>query len=66
MKRFGKIFLAFLALLVLGACGKQEEASSKNQAAKEKVRVAVVGSSEKEIWEFVADKAKAEGIDLEV
>ncbi|KAA9300631.1 MULTISPECIES: MetQ/NlpA family ABC transporter substrate-binding protein [Aerococcus] len=66
MKRFGKFLFVLIAILVLGACGKQEESASGDQAAKDKVRVAVVGSSEKEIWEFVADKAKAEGIDLEV
>lgn len=55
-----KLFLILLAALTLVGCSKQEEAKV------EKVKVAVVGSTSKEIWDYVAEKAKKENIDLEV
>ena len=62
------LFLTAVAAVTLAACGNQ---TSKQEIAKETkpaehVKVAVVGSAAHEIWDFVADKAKKENIDLEV
>ena len=62
------LFLTAVAAVTLAACGNQ---TSKQETAKETkpaehVKVAVVGSAAHEIWDFVADKAKKENIDLEV
>ena len=62
------LFLTAVAAVTLAACGNQ---TSKPETAKETkpaehVKVAVVGSAAHEIWDFVADKAKKENIDLEV
>lgn len=61
------IILTAVAALTLAACGNQstkEEATTTQQA--EHVKVAVVGSAAHEIWDYVAEKAKKENIDLEV
>ena len=62
------LFLTAVAAVTLAACGNQ---TSKQETAKETkpaehVKVAVVGSAAHEIWDFVADKAKKENINLEV
>ena len=62
------LFLTAVAAVTLAACGNQ---TSKQETAKETkpaehVKVAVVGSAAHEIWDFVADKAKKENIDLEI
>lgn len=62
------LFLTTVAAVTLAACGNQ---TSKQETAKETkpaehVKVAVVGSAAHEIWDFVAEKAKKENIDLEV
>ena len=62
------LFLTAVAAVTLAACGNQ---TSKQETAKETkpaehVKVAVVGSVAHEIWDFVADKAKKENIDLEI
>ena len=62
------LFLTAVAAVTLAACGNQ---TSKQETAKETkpaehVKVAVVGSAAHEIWDFVAEKAKKENIDLEV
>ena len=62
------LFLTAVAAVTLAACGNQ---TSKQETAKETkpaehVQVAVVGSAAHEIWDFVADKAKKENIDLEI
>lgn len=63
MKKGLKLFGLLSLALGLAACGN--EATPTEEAA-ESVKIAVVGSSEKELWEFVADKAEKENIDLEV
>ena len=62
------LFLTAVTAVTLAACGNQ---TSKQETAKETkpaehVKVAVVGSAAHEIWDFVAEKAKKENIDLEV
>ena len=62
------LFLTAVAAVTLAACGNQ---TSKQETAKETkpaehVKVAVVGSAAHEIWDFVADKAKKDNIDLEI
>jgi D-methionine transport system substrate-binding protein len=62
MKKF--IFLVFLliASLVVSACSNSEAASSKKETT---VKIGVSGSDNR-IWDFVAKKAKREGINIEV
>lgn len=62
------LFLAAVAAVTLAACGNQtsKQETSKETKPAEHVKVAVVGSAAHEIWDFVADKAKKENIDLEV
>lgn len=62
------LFLTAVAAVTLAACGNQtskQETAKKTKPA-EHVKVAVVGSAAHEIWDFVAEKAKKENIDLEV
>ena len=62
------LFLTAVAAVTLAACGNQtskQETTKENKPA-EHVKVAVVGSAAHEIWDFVAEKAKKENIDLEV
>lgn len=60
-----KILLGVLSTIVLTACGAN--APVKDQAEKvEHVKVAVVGSASHEIWDYVAEKAKKENIEIEV
>ena len=62
------LFLTAVAAVTLAACGNQtsKQETSKETKPAEHVKVAVVGSAAHEIWDFVAEKAKKENIDLEV
>ena len=62
------LFLTAVAAVTLVACGNQtsKQETSKETKPAEHVKVAVVGSAAHEIWDFVADKAKKENIDLEI
>ena len=62
------LFLTAVAAVTLAACGNQTSKQEKAKETKpaEHVKVAVVGSAAHEIWDFVADKAKKENIDLEI
>ena len=62
------LFLTAVATVTLAACGNQtsKQETTKETKPAEHVKVAVVGSAAHEIWDFVADKAKKENIDLEV
>ena len=62
------LFLTAVAAVTLAACGNQtsKQETAKETKAAEHVKVAVVGSAAHEIWDFVADKAKKENIDLEI
>ena len=62
------LFLTAVAAVTLAACGNQtsKQETTKETKPAEHVKVAVVGSAAHEIWNFVADKAKKENIDLEV
>ncbi|WP_314354574.1 MetQ/NlpA family ABC transporter substrate-binding protein [uncultured Granulicatella sp.] len=62
------LFLTAVAAVTLAACGNQtsKQETTKETKTAEHVKVAVVGSAAHEIWDFVAEKAKKENIDLEV
>ena len=62
------LFLTAVAAVALAACGNQtsKQETTKETKPAEHVKVAVVGSAAHEIWDFVAEKAKKENIDLEV
>lgn len=62
------LFLTAVATVTLAACGNQtsKQETTKETKPAEHVKVAVVGSAAHEIWDFVAEKAKKENIDLEV
>ena len=62
------LFLTAVAAVTLAACGNQtsKQETTKETKPTEHVKVAVVGSAAHEIWDFVAEKAKKENIDLEV
>ena len=62
------LFLTAVAAVTLAACGNQtsKQETTKETKPSEHVKVAVVGSAAHEIWDFVAEKAKKENIDLEV
>lgn len=62
------LFLTAVAAVTLAACGNQisKQETAKETKPTEHVKVAVVGNVAHEIWDFVADKAKKENIDLEV
>ena len=62
------LFLTAVAAVTLAACGNQtsKQETTKETKPEEHVKVAVVGSAAHEIWDFVAEKAKKENIDLEV
>lgn len=65
---FKKVILGAVSAVLLAACGSQTatQPTQTTQAPAEKVKVAVVGSAGKEIWEYVAEKAKKENIAIEV
>ena len=62
------LFLTAVAAVTLAACGNQtsKQETTKETKPAEHVKVAVVGSAAHEIWDFVAEKAKKENIDLEI
>ena len=65
------LFLTAVAAITLAACGNQSsqqssEASKATEAPAQTVKVAVVGSAAHEIWDYVAEKAKKENINIEV
>ena len=63
------LFLTAIAAITLAACGSQtskEEVKQATTEAAETVKVAVVGSAAHELWDFVAEKAKKENINIEV
>ena len=63
------LFLTAIAAITLAACGSQtskEEVKESTTEAAQTVKVAVVGSAAHELWDYVAEKAKKENIDLEV
>lgn len=60
-----KLFLTLLSALTLVGCSAKEQSTTKTEKV-ETVKIAVVGSTSKEIWEYVAEKAKKENIDLKV
>lgn len=66
--KFRNLFLTAVAAVTLAACGNQtsKQETTKETKPAEHVKVAVVGSAAHEIWDFVAEKAKKENIDLEV
>lgn len=55
-------FLAFFSILLLGCHHK----STANKSQNKNVKIAVVGSAESQIWQYVAKKAKKENINLKV
>ncbi len=57
-----KILVSLVASFALAACGPQTAQNKENP----KVKVAVVGSVFKELWGYVAEKAKKENIDIQV
>lgn len=57
-----KLFVGALATLTLVACGTIQQKESKVET----VKVGVVGSVFKELWEYVGEKAKKENINIEV
>lgn len=64
-----KLFLGAVAAVTLVACGAQKtQTTQTTQETKpaEKVKVAVVGSASKDLWDYVAEKTKKENIELEV
>lgn len=60
--KFKKILVSLVAAFTLAACGPQTAQNKENP----KVKVAVVGSAFKELWDYVAEKAKKENIDIQV
>ena len=62
------LFLTAVAAVTLAACGNQtsKQETTKETKPAEHVKVAVVGSAAHEIWDFVAEKAKKENINIEV
>ncbi|NEW65860.1 methionine ABC transporter substrate-binding protein [Carnobacteriaceae bacterium zg-84] len=69
IKQIKKSFTVALAACLLGACGQAPQIQSNQESTTKeptKVKIAVVGSPSHDIWNFVAEKAKKENIDLEV
>ena len=63
------LFLTAIAAITLAACGSQtskEEVKESTTEAAQTVKVAVVGSAAHELWDYVAEKAKKENINIEV
>lgn len=66
MKKWLKWVGVVCASVILVACGQTTTKTETTTKAPEQVKVAVVGSASREIWEFVAEKAKKENIAIEV
>ena len=63
------LFLTAIAAITLAACGSQtskEEVKEATTEVAQTVKVAVVGSAAHELWDYVAEKAKKENINIEV
>lgn len=63
------LFLTAIVAITLAACGSQtskEEVKESTTEAAQTVKVAVVGSAAHELWDYVAEKAKKENINIEV
>ena len=63
------LFLTAIAAITLAACGSQtskEEVKESTTEAAQTVKVAVVGSAAHELWDYIAEKAKKENINIEV
>ena len=63
------LFLTAIAAIALAACGSQtskEEVKQATTEAAQTVKVAVVGSAAHELWDYVAEKAKKENINIQV
>lgn len=65
MKKFLKVFAA-LSLLLTVFVNVQSVILAAGEFEGEKATVGVVSDNELAVWEFVAEKAKEEGIDLEI
>ncbi|AMB99624.1 methionine ABC transporter substrate-binding protein [Aerococcus urinaehominis] len=63
MKKWQKIILTGFAALGLVACGNKDAVDNEDN---NQVKVGVVGDVEREVWEDVAERAKNQGIDLQV
>lgn len=64
-----QIILSAVAALTLAACGSQSSSTASSQSSNVEpvhVKVAVTGSQQHEVWDFVAEKAKKENIEIEV
>lgn len=62
MKKLAKLFIVLLAVWALAACGN-ESASGDSKTVK--VRIGVTGT-DGEVWPLLKEKAKKEGIDIEL
>ncbi|MDK8640612.1 MetQ/NlpA family ABC transporter substrate-binding protein [Niallia taxi] len=62
MKKLAKLFIVILAVWALAACGN-ESASGDSKTVK--VRIGVTGT-DGEVWPLLKEKAKKEGIDIEL
>ncbi|WP_455049396.1 MetQ/NlpA family ABC transporter substrate-binding protein [Granulicatella adiacens] len=63
------LFLTAIVAITLAACGSQtskEEVKEATTEAAQTVKVAVVGSAAHELWDYIAEKAKKENINIEV
>ncbi|UPQ86533.1 MetQ/NlpA family ABC transporter substrate-binding protein [Ignavigranum ruoffiae] len=65
MKKIVKVFAAVLVLLAT-VFQLDQVALAAGEFEGEQAKVGVVSDNELAVWEFVADKAKEEGIDLEI
>ncbi|MBS7577077.1 MULTISPECIES: MetQ/NlpA family ABC transporter substrate-binding protein [unclassified Enterococcus] len=64
MKKLISFAIAFLAVITLAACGSSSKSGSSTES--HKYVVGVASDSQREIWEYVADQVKKEGITLDV
>ncbi|MCH4177537.1 MAG: MetQ/NlpA family ABC transporter substrate-binding protein [Streptococcaceae bacterium] len=64
MKKLISLAVAFVAIITLAACGSSKDDSSSSES--HKYVVGVASDSQREIWEYVADQVKKEGITLDV
>lgn len=63
---FKKLLLAATAVFTLAACNQATTPQSTATQAPVTVKIGVVGSQQQTVWEYVAEKAKKENINLEV
>ena len=62
MKKITTLFLLALLALTLAACGSETEGAGDGNR---KITLGISGS-DTTIWDYIADKAEKEGIDLEI